>query len=64
MEEYKLQYNKLLERYYNGCKYLETNPDEIEKYLDLLLNIKKELNIIIEKNNITDKNIILNGFKL
>ena len=33
METYKVEYNKLLERYYNGCKYLETNRDEIEETL-------------------------------
>lgn len=63
METYKVEYNKLLERYYNGCKYLETNRDEIEKHLDLLLNIQNKLDIMIEKYNIKDTNIILNGFK-
>jgi hypothetical protein len=64
METYKVEYNKLLERYYNGCKYLETNRDEIEKHLDLLLNIQNKLDIMIEKYNIKDTNIILNGFKM
>lgn len=63
METYKVEYNKLLERYYNGCKYLETNRDEIEKHLDLLLNIQNKLDIMIEKYNIKDKDIISNGFK-
>lgn len=63
MEAYKIEYNKLLERYNNGCKYLEENPKEIKKYLDLLLNILNELNIMIISNNITDSEIILNGFK-
>ena len=64
MEAYKIEYNKLLERYYNGCKYLEENRDEIEKHLDLLLNIQNKLDIMIEKYNIKDTNIILNGFKM
>ena len=64
MDTYKVEYNKLLERYYNGCKYLETNRDEIEKHLDLLLNIQNKLDIMIEKYNIKDTNIILNGFKM
>ena len=64
METYKVEYNKLLERYYNGWKYLETNRDEIEKHLDLLLNIQNKLDIMIEKYNIKDTNIILNGFKM
>lgn len=63
MESYKEEYNNLLKRYYNGCDYLEKNPQECEKYLDLLLNILENINIMIEENNITDKNIILNGFK-
>ena len=63
MESYKVEYNRLLERYYNGCKYLETNRDEIDKHLDLLLNIQDKLNKMIEEYNITDNNAILNGFK-
>lgn len=63
MEDYKVEYNKLLERYYNGCKYLEENRNEINKHLNLLLEIQNNLNKIIEKNKITDTNIILNGFK-
>lgn len=63
MEDYKNEYNKLLERYYNGCNYLEKNRNEIEKHLDLLLNIQNKLDIMIEKYNIKDKDIILNGFK-
>ena len=63
MEDYKIQYNKLLERFYNGCKYFEENPNAPQKYLDLLLQIKDELNIMIEKYNITDSNIVLHGFK-
>ena len=61
MEEYKKRYNLLLQRYYKGCKYMEEHPEE-EKYLDLLLNILNDLNIILIENNITDENVILNGF--
>ena len=62
MESYQEEYNKLLERYYNGCKYLEQHRDEIDRHLDLLLEIQNNLNKILEKNKITDTNIILNGF--
>ncbi|MGN1327646.1 MAG: hypothetical protein ACI4VQ_06215 [Clostridia bacterium] len=62
MDSYKIEYNNLLKRYYNGCDFLKENPDEINKYLSLLLNILDKLNIIIEKYKITDSNIILNGF--
>lgn len=51
----------MLQRYYKGCKYMEEHPEE-EKYLDLLLNILNDLNIILVENNITDEDIILNGF--
>lgn len=63
MEAYKTEYNKLLERYYNGCKYLEENPEKMNEYLSLLLNIQNKLDIMIEKYNIKDEDIILNGFK-
>ncbi len=63
MESYKIEYNNLLQRYYNGCEYLKNNPNQERKYLSLLLNIQKNLDIMIEKYNITDSNIILNGFK-
>lgn len=64
MKSYKLEYNELLKRYYNGCEYLKENPKESEKYLDLLLNILNKINKILIENNITDTNIILNGFIL
>lgn len=64
MDSYKKEYNKLLERYYNGCEYLKQNPNEFNNYLKLLLNILEKLNIIIVQNNITNKEIILNGFKI
>lgn len=62
MEEYKKRYNLLLQRYYNGCKFLAEHPEQENKYLQLLLNILNDLNIILVENNITDENIILNGF--
>lgn len=62
MELYKSKYNKLLKRYYNGCKYLSENLNECDKYLPLLLQILDNINIIILENNITDTEIILNGF--
>lgn len=64
MEAYKIEYNKLLERYYNGCKYLKEHPEKMNEYLDLLLNIQNKLDIIIDKYKIVDKDVILNGFKI
>lgn len=63
MEKYKEEYNHLLQRYYNGCEYLKSHSEEEEKYLNLLLNILEDLNIILEKNKINNTEEILNGFK-
>lgn len=66
--ENKKKYNKLLQRYYNGCEYLEKNPNDFHKYINNLLNIKKELEetlIQIQKEygKITNAEI-LEGFKV
>lgn len=63
MEKYKQEYNNLLKRYYNGCKYLNENPQEIEKFMPELLKILENINIIIDEKDIADSNIISNGFK-
>lgn len=63
MESYKQEYNNLLKRYYNGCKYLSENPKEIEKFMPELLKILENINIIIVQNDITNKDIMLKGFK-
>ena len=63
MESYKQKYNNLLNRYYNGCKYLKENPNDIDKFLPELLKILENINIIIVQQNITDNNTILKGFK-
>lgn len=66
MEEDKRKYNKLLKRYYDGCEYLEKNPENFTRYIDLLMKIKEELeNLLIKIENkygkATEKEI-LNGF--
>lgn len=63
MEEYKKEYNTLLERYYKGEEYISNHLDEFDKYFPILLDIETKLNNIIEIYNITDSDIILNGFK-
>ena len=63
MEKYKQEYNNLLKRYYNGCKYLSENPQDFEKFLPELLKILENINIIIVQQNITDSDIALKGFK-
>lgn len=61
MEEYKILYNRLLERYYNGCKYLKDNPNEYDKYIKIILNFQDKLGEMCIKYNIVGNNI-LNGF--
>lgn len=63
MPNLKQEYNKTLERYYNGCNYIEEHPNEINKYLTVVENLLNKLNLILEKiPNITDEEV-LNGFK-
>lgn len=66
--ENKKKYNKLLQRYYNGCKYLEENPNDFSKYINNLLDIKEKLEkTLIEIQRqcgiVTDIEI-LEGFKI
>lgn len=63
MEEYKQKYNKLLIRYYNGCKYLKNNSHKFSEYFSELLKILNSLNEIIETHPEMNKDEILNGFK-
>lgn len=61
MEKYKEDYNYWLHRYYNGIKFLEKNPNTLDKYIDNLLKIEEELNKIIISHKMTSDEI-LNGF--
>lgn len=65
--ELKWNYNHNLTRYYKGCQYLETHISETDKYIDELLNIKNNIEILLEEikkyGNITDKEI-LRGFDI
>lgn len=63
MQLYKQQYNNLLKRYYNGCKYLKEHPEENEKFMPELLKILDKLNIILKEHPTKDNEEILNGFK-
>ena len=35
----KWEYNNTLNRYYNGCNYLEENVSDTDKYMPLLLEL-------------------------
>lgn len=60
MEDYKIIYNKLLERYNNGCNYIIAHPDS--KFINELLNIAIQMEDMIKLHNI-NKNNIVGGFK-
>lgn len=65
--ELKWNYNHNLNRYYNGCNYIEQNKQDTDKYLAELLSIKENLEIIlteIMENEKVSEEEILNGFKL
>ena len=62
-----MKYNYVLNRYYNGCNYIEANPDQFNKYIDRVINFKTQLDEIlteIEKKQIVTENEILGGFEI
>ena len=61
-KDLKQIYNKLLQRYYNGCNYIEEHLDESDKYLPKVLEILDKLNQILKRISATEEEI-LNGFK-
>lgn len=67
VEELKMAYNYILNRYYNGCNYVEENPEEFDKYIGEIMKFKTKLDEIltkIEKHEKISKNEILQGFKI
>lgn len=63
----KWKYNNTLNRYYNGCNYLEEHVSDTDKYMPLLLELLKNIETLI--NKIQEKQIvtteeILGGFEL
>ena len=63
MEEYKIEYNKLLTRYYNGCNYISEHKNETDFYLDELFKIRSKLCKITAEHPEMTTDEILNGFK-
>ena len=49
MNELKIEYNKLLLKYENGCKYLTQNKQDITKYMPIINRIITKLDNIIRK---------------
>ena len=62
MQKTKELYNKTLQRYYNGCNYVEEHIEEVDKYLPEVLKLLDNLNQILKKIPATEEEI-LNGFK-
>ena len=64
----KKEYNYNLNRYYNGCNYLSEHPEDFDKYIGSLTQIKDNVEnllnqIIGNKVKVTTKEI-LEGFSL
>lgn len=67
VEELKMKYNYILNRYYNGCNYVIEHPEECDKYIKNIKGFKEELDILItkiEKIEKASKGEILGGFKI
>lgn len=62
LKELKQEYNKTLQRYYNGCNYIEEHIDEADKYLPKVLELLDRINQILNIIPAT-KEEILNGFE-
>ncbi len=63
MQRLKETYNQTLQRYYNGCNYIEEHLEETDKYLPKVLELLDKLNKILEKIPNATKEEILNGFE-
>lgn len=60
----KQEYNHTLQRYYNGCNYIEQHIEEMDKYLPVVQQLLSKLNLTIKKiGNMTEKEI-LEGFEI
>lgn len=63
-KELKQAYNKVLQRFYNGCNYIEEHPEETDKYYPKVLELKNTMDRILEKLSNSTEEEILNGFKI
>lgn len=67
VEERKMEYNYILNRYYNGCNYIEAHPDEFDKYINKIMEFKEQLDNLlteIQTNQEVLEDEILGGFKV
>ena len=64
MQNLKEIYNQTLQRYYNGCNYIEQHIEEVDKYLPAVEGLLNKLNLLIKQiGNMTEKEI-LEGFNI
>lgn len=63
MQKLKEIYNKTLQRYYNGCNYIEEHIEEVDKYLPVVKELLNKINEILEKIPNATEEEKLNGFK-
>jgi len=63
-QDLKTSYNKLLQRYYNGCNYIAEHLEEMDKYLPVIKELLNRLNKILKKIPDATEEEILNGFKI
>lgn len=63
----KWEYNHTLNRYYNGCNYIEEHSEEADKYLPVVLEFLGKINNLLEqiqKKQLISEAEILGGFEL
>lgn len=63
----KWEYNHTLNRYYNGCNYIEEHFEEVDKYLPVVLELLDKINNLlnqIQKKELISEAEILGGFEL
>lgn len=63
MDKLKQEYNKTLQRYYNGCDYIKEHLDEADKYLPIVLTLLNNINGILNRIPNKTKEEIMNGFR-
>lgn len=61
MQNLKELYNQTLQRYYNGCNYIEEHQEY--KYIPVVQELLNKLNKILEKIPQATEEEILNGFE-
>lgn len=49
LNELKMDYNFNLNRFYNGCNYLDEHPEDCDKYLNELFKVYNKVNELIEE---------------